>query len=48
MLTLSNFKETMIKKAKKKGCLYENFGQKEIRDLKDKYKYNPYANKYKR
>lgn len=29
----------MIEKAKKKG-IYENFGQDEIRKLKDKYNYN--------
>ena len=32
----------MIKKAKAKG-LYENFGQNELRKLKDKYNYNPYG-----
>ncbi len=29
-------KESLIKRVEKKG-IYENFGQKEIRDLEDKY-----------
>ena len=36
MLTIKNFKQTMINKAETKG-LYENFGRKEIMVLKDKY-----------
>lgn len=36
----------MIKKAIKKDGIWENFGQDELRKLKDKYHYNPYANKY--
>jgi len=30
MITLKNFKEKMIEKAKKKGGIWENFGQKEL------------------
>lgn len=41
-MTINNFKKTMIDKAKAKG-IYENFGQTEIRKLKDKYGYNPYG-----
>ena len=37
----------MIKKAIKKNGIWENFGQKEIRQLKDKYHYNNYANQWK-
>ncbi len=29
----------MIEKAKRKGSVWENFGQKELRKLKDKYDY---------
>jgi len=36
----------MIKKAIKKNGIWENFGQKEIRQLKDKYHYNNYANQW--
>lgn len=42
-LTLNNFKQIMIAKARRKG-LYENFGEKEIRKLKDEYGYDPYSN----
>lgn len=42
MITLKNFKAKMTEKAKKSG-LTENFGQKEIAQLKDKYGYNPYG-----
>ena len=42
MITLFNFKQTMISKAKDVG-IYENFGGKEIRKLKEKYGYNPYG-----
>ncbi len=45
MLILSNFKATMLRKAKKRG-LYEDFGQKELRQLEAKYNYNPYASPY--
>ena len=41
-LTLNNFKQVMIAKARRRG-LYENFGEKEIRKLKDKYGYDPYS-----
>lgn len=34
-ITLSNFKEEMIKKAKAKGGVWEDFGQKELRKLRD-------------
>ncbi len=30
MITLKNFKEKMIEKAKKKGEIWENFGQREL------------------
>jgi len=36
---LNKFKKKLIKKVKEKG-IYENFGQNEIRDLKDKYNYD--------
>lgn len=42
--TLDNFKEVMIAKAKKEGSIWENFGQKELRKMKDKYDYNPHVN----
>ncbi|MDP8285394.1 MAG: hypothetical protein RAP03_01900 [Candidatus Electryonea clarkiae] len=45
-MNLKNFKQTMIKKAIKKGGVWENFGQKELRKLKDEYHHNPYASKY--
>jgi hypothetical protein len=41
-LTIDNFKEQMITKAKRKGGIWEDFGQKEINQLKDKYGYDPY------
>jgi hypothetical protein len=45
-MTLKSFKSDMIKKARAKGGLWENFGQSELRKLEDKYNYNPYASKY--
>ena len=42
MITLENFKEKMIKKAKKKGGIWENFGQAELRRLTDKLVTNGY------
>ena len=33
---INKYRKNLILKAKKKG-LYENFGQKEVRKLKDKY-----------
>jgi len=36
---INNIKKRLIQKAQKKG-LYENFGQTEVRKLKDKYNYN--------
>ena len=42
MLTIKNFKQKLIKKAKEQG-ITENFGQKELRKLKDNLKYNPYG-----
>ncbi len=42
-MTIKSFKQDMIKKAQTQG-ICENFGQKEIRNLKDKYNYNPYGN----
>jgi len=44
-LTIKNFKNEMIDKAIKKGSIWENFGQDELRKLKEKYHYNPYCNK---
>ena len=41
-MNIKSFKKTMIAKAKRKGGVYENFGQREISALKDKYGYNPY------
>jgi len=41
-MNIKSFKKTMIAKAKRKGGVYENFGQREIAALKDKYGYNPY------
>jgi hypothetical protein len=39
---VARMKSQLIEKAKKKG-IYENFGQKEVRKLKDKYpEYNEY------
>ena len=46
MLTIKNFKEKMIEKFLSKG-IYENFGQIELRKLKEKYHYDPYANKWR-
>jgi len=43
-LTLTNFKNKMAQKALKNG-IYENFGQKEIKELKKKYGYNPFGTK---
>ena len=45
-LTLSNFKDKMIAKAKKAGHIWENFGQAELSQLKDKYIYSPYTNQW--
>ena len=47
MITLKNFQIKMTEKAKKRG-LYENFGQKEIAQLKDRYGYNPYGSEKER
>lgn len=46
-MTINNFKKTMIDKVKQKG-ICENFGQTEIRKLRDKYKYNPYGTEKER
>ena len=40
MKTITNFKNKMIAKAKKRGGIWENFGQKELRQLEDKHNYN--------
>lgn len=40
MITIKNFKAKMIEKAKKQGSIWENFGQKELHNLKEKYNYN--------
>lgn len=34
-LTVDNFKAVMVAKAKRKGGVYENFGQRELRELED-------------
>ena len=39
MINPINFKRTMIEKAQKNG-IYENFGQKEIKELKEKYAFD--------
>ena len=44
MITLRNFQGKMIAKAIRKGQIWENFGQDELAQLKEKYHYNPYAN----
>lgn len=46
-MTLSNFKSKMIAKAKKSGIV-ENFGQTELRELKDQYDYNPFGTQKER
>ncbi len=38
-MTIANFKTTMIAKAKKRGGIWENFGQVELNKLKDKHDY---------
>jgi len=45
--TLKQFKSKMTKKAIDCG-LCENFGQSELRQLKEKYHYNPYGNDVER
>ena len=40
---IKKLKEKLINEAQTKG-IYENFGQKEVRKLKDKFSYNPYGN----
>lgn len=47
MITLKNFEKTMTEKAKKSG-ICENFGQKEIMQLRERYGYNPYGNEKER
>jgi len=47
MLTLNNFKTTLINKAKLEG-ITENFGQAEIRLLEKKYKPNSFGNTHER
>jgi len=42
-MNIGNFKSKMIEKAKKRGGVWENFGQAELVTLKAKYHYNPYA-----
>ncbi len=39
-MTLKNFKDKMIEKAIKNKGIWENFGQKELSKLKEKYHYN--------
>jgi hypothetical protein len=45
--TLSRVKKQLMKKWAKKGG-YENFGQKELRKMKDKLDYNPYGSPQER
>ena len=47
MITLKNFEKTMTEKARKNG-ICENFGQKEIMQLRERYGYNPYGNEKER
>ena len=42
MQIITGFQKQMIKKALKSG-IGENFGQKELQKLKDKYGYNPFG-----
>lgn len=42
-ITISNFKAKMIAKAKRKGGIWENFGQDELRGLRERIGYNPYS-----
>jgi len=35
-MTIKNFKQKMTDKAKAKGCIWENFGQAELRKLEDR------------
>ena len=35
-LSVDNFESYMIRKAKAKGGIYENFGQRELRELEDR------------
>jgi len=42
---IDKMKKSLIQKAKSKG-LYENFGQKEVRQLEDKYGYTPAVQKF--
>lgn len=46
-MNLTNFKSKMIDKAKANG-ICENFGQTELRKLKDKVGYNPYGTQKER
>ena len=39
-MTIKTFQAQMITKAKRRGGIYENFGQAELSKIKDKYKYN--------
>ena len=41
-LSIMNFQSTMRKKAKKHG-ICENFGQAELRKLKERYNYDPHG-----
>lgn len=34
---IAKAKRKLVKKVKEKGLIYENFGQKEVRQLRDKY-----------
>lgn len=42
-MTINSFKRDMMAKAAKRGGVWEDFGQSELRKLKDRYAYNPYG-----
>lgn len=47
-ITIKNFQSVMMAKAEKRGGIYENFGQDEIKELKGRYGYNPYGSEKER
>ena len=48
MIKTTIFQKKMVLKAKEKRGVYENFGQAEIKKLKDKYGYIPYGSQAER
>ena len=46
-MIINNFQKKMAMKAIKQG-INENFGQKELQELKNKYGYNPYGDTVER